>query len=273
MKLNSLLMPHDGSELSGSMVDTLGPLLRDAGHVTLLHVDDGQEVDPSRLAETERRLKALGARVTQREVRSDDPAGAIVNVAGEAGFDLIVMSTLGRSGIERWIRGSVAERVLRSSPIPVLMVNPRTEAGSSFSSVLVPLDTTDDAAHILDLVLPFAAIYKSTLTLLSVNWEDPTDTPTRATQRRSMHTQHVEESFAIARARIEEVGIAVRIEIAHGDVAEEIVRAAQPGNHDLIAMTTHGHSGSRRWLLGSVAEKVLSQCRIPILLRRIPAIK
>jgi len=61
-------------------------------------------------------------------------------------------------------------------------------------------------------------------------------------------------------------GIAVAVKVAVGDAAEEIVKAAEEINSDLIAMSTHGRSGLSRWAFGSVTEKVLRHGgKIPIL--------
>ena len=269
MSLNSLLIPHDGSPLSGSVVEALGPLLQGSVRVTLLHVDDGQAFDEGALDEAARKLTAQGASVTRREVASRDTAGAILDVVKESRPDLVVMSTHGRSGIERWVRGSVAERVLRFCPVPLFMVNPHTHAATGLSSVLVPLDTAADATtQILDPLLPLAQAFGARLTLLFVDWEDPTDAPARAARRREIRSKDVADWLVGPRARIEAAGVPVEIRIEQGDIAEQIVRAAVPGEYDLLAMTTHGRSGPGRWLLGSITEKVVAHCRIPILLCR-----
>jgi nucleotide-binding universal stress UspA family protein len=102
-----------------------------------------------------------------------------------------------------------------------------------------------------------------------VDWEDPTLTPEGVRKRREIRERDIAEWLSGAKARLEEVGLPVEIRIAHGDVAQEILRLAEPGGeYDLLAMGTHGRSGPGRWLLGSIAEKVLRECRLPVLLAR-----
>ena len=59
---------------------------------------------------------------TQMEVLSGNPADSIADYATKNEIDLIIIATHGRSGISRWVWGSVADRILRSSCVPVLMV-------------------------------------------------------------------------------------------------------------------------------------------------------
>lgn len=268
MAFQSILLPHDGSELSGAIVDAIAPLVGDSSRVTLLHVDDGGPVEGARLERAEKALRERGAEVTRREVESKDPAGAIVDVAKELSPDLIAMTTHGRSGVERWVRGSVAERVLRACPVPVLMINPHVQSGVDLGDVLVPLDSSPTSARILEPLIPIGRALDSHLTLLYVDWDDPTDTPERAAQRRAARVPDVEEWLAEPRARLEKAGVRFDLAIAQGDVAREIVTRSESGEHGLLAMTTHGRSGPSRWMLGSIAEKVLRNCRIPILLMR-----
>jgi nucleotide-binding universal stress UspA family protein len=269
MGLSSILIPHDGSALSGAVTDSLAPLLTGDVAVTVLHVVEDASVDPAaELVATERKLSALGVGVTRVERSGADPAGVIVDLARETRPDLIVMSTHGRGGLERWLRGSVAERVLRSSPVPILMVNPRTHPGSELASVLVPLDASASSVQVLGPLIPLARAFGARLTLLFVDWDAATDTSAQAARRREMRKRDVDEWLTGPMARLGAEGIEAEVRIVYGDVAEEILRAAAPGAFDLLALSTHGRSGASRWLLGSVAEKVLGQCRIPILLHR-----
>lgn len=268
MSIHSLLIPVDGSPLSASVVEAIVPMLGDRTEVTLLHVDDGEAWDDGVIAQSEAALRDRGCRVSRRDVRHDDPAGAILDVAAELSPDLVVMSTHGRSGVSRWVRGSVAERVLRGCPVPLLMVNPRTHGTSRLESVLVAIDGSEVAERVLDPLLPIARAFGARLTLLYVDFADPTDTPTGASKRRAARSQDVAEWLAGARARVEEAGLEVEICRAEGDVAHEIVEQASPDRFDLLAMSTHGRHGPGRWLLGSIAEKVLRECRLPVFLVR-----
>jgi nucleotide-binding universal stress UspA family protein len=269
-KIRTILIPHDGSVLSSRSAETLAPLLPAGTQVTLLHVDDGQPVDEPTMTAAEKTLSSNGATVTRRTIASKDPAGVILDVAAELRPSLVAMSTHGRGGIERITRGSVAERVLRRCPVAILMTNSFTQGeASSIDSVLVPLDGSVHSTEVLDSVIPVAKAFSARVVLLYVDWIDPTDTPTVAAKRRTMRQADIEEWLGEPRERVAAAGIDVSIEIAYGNVAEELLRLAQPGKYGLLAMTTHGRTGPGRWLLGSTAETVLRDCRLPLLLHRI----
>jgi len=76
------------------------------------------------LEKVDARLSAKGLDVKVRIV-SGDPAGKVIEVAREEKTDLIAMSTHGRSGIARWVMGSVADKILHESKIPMWLVRPR----------------------------------------------------------------------------------------------------------------------------------------------------
>ena len=178
------------------------------------------------------------------------------------------MTTHGQGGISRFVRGSVAGRVLRACPVPLLMVNPHSQAPTRLARMLVALDGSKESEQILEVVIPLAKRAGARVTVLYVDWAAPTDTPTQAAKRRAQREEDVRDWLAAPIAQLERERVTFGVEIVQGDVAEQIVRAADPEHFDLLAISTHGRSGLGRWLLGSIAEKVLSACRIPILLVR-----
>jgi nucleotide-binding universal stress UspA family protein len=147
---NEILVPLDGSELSRTALPHARELAKAFGaHITLLAVieppvagyywatdpysaaaarsavewQESREIEMAErfLQETCDNLKADGVDATYR-ILEDDPGSAICDCAQSISADLIVMSTHGRSGISRWVYGSVAEKVLRGSSAPVLLV-------------------------------------------------------------------------------------------------------------------------------------------------------
>jgi nucleotide-binding universal stress UspA family protein len=84
--------------------------------------------------------------------------------------------------------------------------------------------------------------------------------------------REVEVSLAPAAAQLRQVGISACIDVAFGRPAEEIIDYAERNGMDLIVMSTHGRSGLSRWILGSVADKVLHGTHLPILLVRPPGL-
>lgn len=265
----SILIPHDGSPASGAVIDALGPLLASGARVTLLYVDEGtgREKDAA-LADAKRRLAEAGVTLSVEHTVSKDPASAIVEVAEEQRPDLVAMSTHGQSGQHQRVRGGVAERVLRACPIPLFMANPFAERPTQFTSILVPLEPTPESAEILGPLVPIAKSVGARLTFLFVDFDDPTDTAEQRERRRADRAQDVESWLADPRKRAEDAGISVELRIAHGTPWTEILEATESGQYDLLAMTTHARSGVSRWAFGSVAERVLRACTIPVLVHR-----
>ena len=90
---------------------------------------------------------------------------------------------------------------------------------------------------------------------------DPTDAQAKVVREGEDYLKAVED-------RLKQTGIKVESHVRYGHPAEEILDHIEHRNVDLIAMTTHGRSGVGRWLMGSVAEKVVRSCPIPVLVVR-----
>lgn len=203
----------------------------------------------------------------------------ILKAASMYGSDLIVMGTHGRIGLARALLGSVTETVTRAAPCPVLAVRhpevkmelpwggvlagrrKATEA-PRFQKILVPLDGSPFAEGILPEVKELARPLGATFVLVRVASAPPVaDLQRRAMDEASLYLQAKQEA-------LEKEGFQVQTEVRYGDAAEEILSCAVWNDIDLITMATHGRGGLRRWLLGSVAEKVLRGSDIPVLLFR-----
>lgn len=76
----------------------------------------------ARLAELETAFQREGVQVNSKLIHGIAPAEGIIQLADEAGADLIVMGSHGRTGLQKWMLGSVAQNVLTQSPIPVLII-------------------------------------------------------------------------------------------------------------------------------------------------------
>lgn len=271
--LDRILVPLDGSELAEQILTPLAKFLRreDANLLLVRVVSEASATEQAQaeLAAVAARLENDGLTVAG-SVRVGDPAEQILDAVDELKPDMVAIATHGRSGISRWIRGSVAERVLRGCSVPVLVANPRaaTETGPAYPHVLVPLDGSRRSATILPLVEAFAKLHQAEVTLLRVGchpWAPASaDTIPIVPSKESLLA-----SLEPARAQLEAAGLLrVRTRVEMGDEAESILEAAE-GGKSLIAMTTHGRSGTDRWLFGSVAEKVLRHCRCPVLVKRV----
>jgi nucleotide-binding universal stress UspA family protein len=293
--INRILIPVDGSELSDRVLISVRRLLRDLedADVELLRVlqpacrPEEEWAEKSETAENELALRREAARhhleqLQERladdgidactRVAQGDPAEAILARIESFRASLVAMATHGRTGLNRWVRGSVAERVLRRCPVPLLLSNPVAAQGRAqggvIRKILVPLDGSDRSARILPLAEAFAQHYGSQLHLIRVVPPDETSPepgaqPTRVTSADAL------ASLEVYAAVLRNTSLAVRCSTPlERSPAEAILVAAEADDVDLIAMTTHGYSGLDRWLFGSVAEKVMRHCTCPLLVQR-----
>ncbi|MGE0710736.1 MAG: universal stress protein [Planctomycetota bacterium] len=286
-----ILIPLDGSQLSESILAPVGRILRrEDAEVELLqvvparadtwawgeesasaHEPDGLRDHLSAVAE---RLSSEGVTVHSRVVRGE-PAAAILDRVEAWRPSLVAMTTHGRGGLGRIIRGSVAERVLRRCSAPLLLASPaaaKAEGEPRFRKVLVPLDPSSTAAAILPLVREVARLYEAEIVLCRV-WPLWEGYPSLREAARAQHDHPDERTADLTGVRdeLEEAGIRTRVRLDAGDPATRLLEAIEAEGADLVAMSTHGFGGATRWLLGSVAEKVLRAASVPVLLRRAQA--
>jgi nucleotide-binding universal stress UspA family protein len=281
--MTKVLVPLDGSELADGILKHVEVLLgQEPCDVVLLRVltpRDLQEEVPGQadlargaarthLDTVKGRLAEVGARVTT-VVREGDPAEEIIKATEEGAPDLVAMSSHGRSGVMRWIRGSVAERVLRNSPAPLLLVTSHaleqgpeaTNISQRFRRILVPLDGSARSARVLPLVTRLAKTHGAEVVLCRIEWEGLN----RPMLAAALAPEKIAESLRPWREQLEKEGLLVLTLAAQGDAASEILDLAEREGCDLVAMATHGRSGLSRLVEGSVAEKVLRHCRRPLL--------
>jgi nucleotide-binding universal stress UspA family protein len=222
----------------------------------------------------------LGNRGNVRlEVATGDPAEEILRTAVQHQVDLIVMASHGRSALGRWAIGSVADRVARTSLVPVMLIRPReempTEPGTrTIERLIVPLDGSAVSAQ----ALPFAerlavsmAVPVLLVTVVDVARELSGVLVYGAAFSREVYDEVVAGARAKARrdladamTNLSRAGVAASEQILDGQVAETIANLAGP--HDAIVMTSHGRSGLRRWVMGSVAEKLVREGPVPVVL-------
>lgn len=270
-----ILIPLDGSELADGVIPHVERLLRqEPWDVVLLRVVSPSEEVPGQveleraaaalhLQNVRRRLAEHGATVSTA-LREGDPAAEILTAVEELRPSLVAMSSHGRSGVTRWLRGSVAERVLRNSQAPVLLVTARMGGAppdARLRRVLVPLDGTERAAQVLPLVEDFARLHEAEVILARIEWEGLS----RPLLAAVLSPEKVVETIRPWREQLAQHGVDVRSIAAQGDSASQILDLAEREDVDLIAMTSHGRTGLTRLVEGSVSEKVLRHCRRPLL--------
>ena len=214
------------------------------------------------------------------EVALGDPATQILQTIAQRGADLVAMTTHGRGTLGRFVFGSVADRIVRTSPVPVLLVRPALTAateGSVLARLLVPLDGSERAEAALPvakglaqrLAVPIQLVRATNsaqvLATLGGSGPFPATPPADIYDRLGNDLENEATTYLSGVAKdLRAEGIDARWEVGLGSPYAEIANAIKPG--DLLVMTSHGRGGVMRWLLGSVAEKLVREAPAPVLL-------
>lgn len=282
-----ILIPLDGSAASEQALTFAGSLLDHAQEpVELLRIipplplasplrplRTGQElVVEEEKAAAEQYLSDLRARFKQvragftHHVEVGHPASGILNRIEEVKPTLVAITTHGRSGISRWVRGSVAEKVLRSAQAPLFLVQPGSQ--ERIRRLLVPLDGSEASAKILPLAGQLAKAVDATVVLFHVGFRQGGQFTGSETGGVTLVTEKlIRDELEPHRRELEEAGVSARTRADFGlDPAVKIMEALEEEEIDAIAMTSHGRTGIDRWVFGSVAEKVLRGCSKALLL-------
>lgn len=247
------------------------------------------------LEQVAQRTDLAGVPIDKQTALGGDPAAVILSVAEEQPVDLIVLSSHGYTGVKRWMLGSVAEKVARYAPVPVLMLRDgvplRTHLhadGTISLRALVPLDAS---ARSQDSIPPAAELVAALsspghgqihLTQILVLPEDASQAErARLLQGTRQNLEAIGQSIrdGLVANVGSELHLAFSWEISlDSDIAEGIVRIAENGEEradtgqvercDLIAITTHGAGGSQRWATGSITERVVQATHLPLLIVR-----
>ena len=299
-----IMVPLDGSELAEVALPYAEELAVQLGsEIILISVsellkDPQEEIDQSyfqKIVESikERAARYSGQPATTQAIKvksvllSGHPAEKIVEYADSENISFIIMSTHGRSGIQRWALGSVADKVMRASTKPVVLIRSKDSRSDIrveglLRKVVVPLDGSKEAEAVIPYIEELASKLKLGVILVQV-----LDRGYNTLEGYfPLSDQQMESDKAIATtylnnmgARLKEKGITVsaeqklNIDIIYGNPAEEIIKLANEKQVDFIAMTTHGRSGVGRQVFGSVAERILREGNTPLMLVKAPGAK
>ena len=228
--------------------------------------DMARETD-DQLAERATRARVLGVEANLL-VRQGHPDDVIVQTADELGADLLVIGTHGRTGITRFLLGSVAEHIVRRATCDVLVARGQTTT-AVFHRPLVGTDFSPTSERALRAAM---AVSDGPIDVVHA-WQYPVGTwgmhvladrtPAMQTLRDALVTGAEQKGAELVRTH-EETGREIRFHIAQGPSANVLTEMAERG-HDLIALGTHGYRGFRRFLLGSVAEAVVRHATCSVL--------
>jgi nucleotide-binding universal stress UspA family protein len=224
--------------------------------------------------ETEAAIKDIddgSGAIWRAESRLGDPASVILAAGKELDADLIVMASTGKGAFARLALGSVADRVSRVSPIPTLIV--RAGEQPPIKRLLVPIDGSDLSRAAIpvarDLALrlnaPIQFVYVMDYTKITPGGLG-TSVMTRDVQEQLIAGATAAGQTALNEAvgEVHAAGVTATERLLRGIAGQSIIEATQPG--DVIVMSSHGRSGITRWLIGSVAEKLVRAGAAPVLL-------
>ncbi len=307
MTYKRILVPLDGSKLAEVVFsyakELAGTLDLD---VILLHVYPAEEDEftPVHRAYITHAVDLIRQQSGEVQKRVDMEAGTklaqvqgelltgaadegILRYADEKNVDFILMASHSRSGLRHWAMGKVADKVLRISKVPVLLVRAGVPNETPYDkwpskAILVPMDGSEMAEAVLPHVEALArqrgarpvevvllrvceppampTYYAPEFSGVPLNWgEYMQQEIARCKQTAGQYLNGIEK-------RLKDDNINARSEVLVGKAPDEIINYIKKNPFNLIVMATHGRSGLSRWVYGSVAESVLLGVSSPIFL-------
>ena len=293
---SKILLPLDGSQLAEAAIPYATNLAQQLeAEIYLLHICPPEHesyvhmhqiymncmVDGirSKMKESWKSSKELKI---EAEVIVGDPIKLIFDYTKLKSIGLISLTTHGNSGFKPWALGNVADKIVRGSGIPTLLIRVKEQKDleirkANVRKILVPLDNSEASKASLPIAVELAKKLKAGLTLFSmaqtayaqnlnsagsgigINW-DAVDKASE--QAADEYLKKIEEELKNSGVQVD------RNSMLGIDAAYEILELEKKGNLDMVVMATRGRSSIARWAFGSVAEKVLREGNLPILLVR-----
>ncbi|MGD2079869.1 MAG: universal stress protein [Nitrospirota bacterium] len=267
---NNLFVASDGSEFSeGAVTEALKLAKECSAKLTALTVvevnPEFESYAPDAMEKIEEEARAYVESVKDKAdkeglacdilvSRSENPYEAIVEEAQKANADVIVLGRRGRTGIKRLLMGSVTARVIGHSPVSVLVV-PRA-AELKFKNILVATDGSSYSEAAALKAVGLAKCSGGSITALAI----------ADVMGDSVAMKAVEESVRKVTGIAEKEGVKAEALVEKGKSADEaIVDIARQRGCDLVVVGSHGRSGLKRLLMGSVAERVVGHAECAVM--------
>jgi nucleotide-binding universal stress UspA family protein len=279
-----ILIPLDGSDLAELALPYAEELANAfKSEVILIHVSEPSESHYKHMhelyvKEVADRIKERFKKVSQVVV-SGKPADEIISYADKNKVGLIIMTSHGRSGILSWATGSIASKLLQAATMPVLLVRaakPKRKVTREvlLNRILLPLDGSEAGEAAVSYIGELMSHLESEVTLLGVVSSGQHIRSVGGLDYISYPPEQMEMFQKEAREYLDKVyrhlkrrkgTVRVAIEVVEGDVGQEIIKFAEGKGVDLIAVSSHGHSGIEKWVFGSIANKVVQGSKAPVL--------
>jgi len=210
------------------------------------------------------------------QILTGNPAEEILDFAENNPDSKILMSVHGQGGTRsRWALGSVTERVVNASTVPVTLIRVDKDPSGMrpkgrLQNILAPVDGSKESEASLPYVRDMALLVKAKVTLLNIisfelGFYRVMDV-SQSNQKRKDAEEYLQKLAEDCKK--EGIDADILVEEAIGDVSLAINRYTEMHPVDLVIMSTHGHSGFRRWVMGSVTEKVIKEGNTPVMLCR-----
>ncbi|UPV99585.1 universal stress protein [Halorussus gelatinilyticus] len=299
---DTILVPTDGSDPAERATEhALGLARRFGATVHLITVVDVQsagglfnaggvsEEFVSQLEDSARETLSDAAELADPDddvrtaVVEGKPAEAILEYADENDADIVFMGTHGRTGIQRYTTGSVTERVVRLSDVPVFTahVTDRSVVGEGYDDVMIPTDGSDCADVAVDHCLAIAERYDATVHAVNVvnvqavatgadSWtEEGVDVGSTTDLFDDLEARGESATERVAE-RAREAGLDAVTDVREGVPASTLLDYADENDVDLITIGTHGRTGIERYFIGSTTAKLVRTSEVPVLSVRAP---
>lgn len=290
MAYRSVLVPVDFSEYSETAFRYALSFAKQTGaRLSLVHVStalhfsrtelygDSPELNDALRAHVQRLQRQISRYVGEanREdvpvdyaiLEADDVVGKLLAYLDEHSYDLLIMGTHGRTGLKHLMMGSIAEKMVRQSPVPVLTLH-KCAGDCRVHKILVPVDFSAHSLAAIENAIDLARRLEGSVMLLHVierviypafypeGYTPVIDFEPQLHQRIMNKLDHLVDDYP---------GVSVDARISAGRPSDEIVEHARSHDADLIVMATRGLSGLEHLLVGSTTERVLRRSEVPVL--------
>jgi nucleotide-binding universal stress UspA family protein len=207
-----------------------------------------------------------------------NPASEIINYAAKIESNLIIMASRGASGGGPWPIGNVAEKILRTSNCPVLLIREYLDDSVIalkyiLRKILVPLDGSKLSEAAFPLAVNLAKETGAEIVLLqvieSIDFSGYNDITPEVINKFKAGSHSAARDY-LEKIKNSMINVHPLISTATGEkpAAEKIIDYSEANNCDLIVMSTNGRSGIGRWVFGSITDKVLHTGKKPVLVIR-----
>ena len=280
---DQILFPTDGSEPVESVLEyALQIASEHEATIHVLNVVDTSQDSPPRVQEgvsdaleqdgTEivneaaQRATEYGIDVVSEGLHGD-PYEAIVEYSTQSGIELIAMPTHGRRGLQRFLLGSVTERVINTADVPVIAVNPGTQPLTYPSQeLLVPTDGSRGSELAVSEGVALANATGATLHLLHVVETGSLGPDVRSLVKDEELTTRADEIIADAIETAEAATVdSIESEIEFGVPSKEIRNYIDAHDIDFAILGTHGKTDFSRYMMGGVSAKIVRTSPVPVM--------